>query len=57
MRWNFHKIIFAFCKKCEGKRWHEKGHYNGEKITKKMCLKCYTLSEVSDEETKERNWC
>ena len=57
MRWNFHKIIFAFCKKCEGKRWHEKGHNDGEKITKKMCLKCYTVSEVSDEETKERNWC
>ena len=56
MRWNFHKIIFAFCKKCEGKRWHEEGHYNGEKITKKCCLKCFTVSEVSDEETQTRYW-
>lgn len=48
MCWNYHKLLFVFCKKCEGKRWHEEGHYNGEKVTKKMCLKCYNVTEVSD---------
>ena len=48
MCWNFHKIIFVLCKECKGKRMHEEGHRNGEKITRKMCLKCYKVSELKE---------
>ena len=55
-KWTYHRTIFTFCVKCEGKRWHEEGHFDGEKVTKKTCLKCYTTRELTDEEAKERNW-